>query len=251
MKAMWEAGPRTRVREFIAAENYHLVQKLKAEFNLKTRSDKRYVAAVKAVESYGETKQKLVDDAQDNYYQKNFLLFSGNHERFLSLMMLMRISSYKCFQQKVPYRPTTTNDCKYLPEYPGPASNILIELLRKDDMYYVRTLYNGKAVKVCQGRYYCDYKTFVDTLVKRVNINYYKTCANKKRSMIIINRETEVIVKRTKWNKILLGMFIFQILVILYVFCCCRKLRAQRLITKEIRKKMKNSDRWSLRAEDE
>lgn len=251
LKGMWETGPRTRVREFIAAENYHFVTKLRHEFSKKINSDRKYVKALKAVESNGELKQDELDKAEDNYYQKNFLLFSGNHERFISFMMLLRISSYKCFKQKTKLRPDNSNDCLYMPEYPGPASNILMELLRKEDKYFVRVLYNGKAIKVCPGRYYCDFNEFFRTLGTRVNINFFKICANEKHSMVVINKKTQHIVKHTKWNKILGLTLIFQILLIIYVCCCCRKLRAKRLIQKEIRKKMKTSDRWSLKSEEE
>lgn len=248
---MWETGPRTRVPQYLAAENLHLFNKLKTEFGKKMKADKEYIKALKDFEEKGDSKKDALDKALDSYYHKNLLLFSGSHRRLISLMMLFSLSTYSCFSQKAVLKPNTHPFCLDLPEYPGPASNVIIELLRKDDKYYIRALYNGKAFKICPGRYYCEIGEFYRTIDKKINLNYYTTCANEKRSMVVINRETLSVLKRTKWNQYLTGLLLAQILVIFWVCCCCRKKRAERLIHKEIQKKMKNSDRWSLRVEDE
>ena len=252
LKGTWELGVRDVVKEFIAIENLHLINTLYHEFEKKVVTDKVYFSALTAANTGLSNNAQILKNAKENYYEKSFLLFAGRQERLVSLMKLLGLAEAKCFKIKAKagnYKDNVKGtECGGLPDYPGPASNIVFELLRKESVYYVRILYNGKPFKFCRSEYYCPYDTFKRMLLAKVKLDggYYSHCRNERRSITIIDNEVKVVNKRFKYGVELGSLLLFQLCLLFGIWCCCQQRRVKSMIGKEIKKRSMTEGKWSL-----
>jgi len=89
--------------------------------------------------------------------QKKFLFFSGHDSTLFVQMLLFNMTDFDCLQDWALFKPVK-RECPTPPSY---ASTILYELLKDDNsQYYVRSLLNGVAFSVCEGKDICPWEEF-------------------------------------------------------------------------------------------
>lgn len=108
----------------------------------------------------------LVLKAMDNFEDKTshpykYIGFSAGDTNIMSFLTSLGLTSIKCLKTKI-LSPSPQSQCKLLPAFAG---NLIFELNKpssnKNNIYYVRMLYNGKPLKICEkGTEYCEFSEF-------------------------------------------------------------------------------------------
>lgn len=111
-----------------------------------------------------------------------FNMYTGHNTNIHAFSILLGLSSVSCMEEAW--------QIKELPENcapsPGYASSYIFELNKKNGHFYVRTLLDGKPVKICQRQLageYCDWETFKKTFSSKLFYqggDFSKYCGNPK-----------------------------------------------------------------------
>ena len=102
--------------------------------------------------------------------QLKFRLFSGHDTGLFTHMLRYNLSDEQCLHDLV-VNGTSSRPCRDIPDF---ASSFIYELAKKNDEYYVRILYNGEALKICdlnEGDLYCKFDNFKAMVVDKLYYN--------------------------------------------------------------------------------
>lgn len=126
---------------------------------------------LQTIENYVEGKDKT----------KIHNLYSGHDSNVMPFMVKSGISSLICMKKLVEGE-KLHETCEHHPDY---AANFIWELNLNNglnDDYYVRTLFNGKPIKICsenRDEYYCSYTNFKKTIKSRFMLkDFMGNCGN-------------------------------------------------------------------------
>ncbi len=86
------------------------------------------------------------------------------------MMSVFKLAKLECFRQQFKDNKGEKDECANLPNYPVPGSNLILELNRKGTEYYIKTMVNGVAYKICGSEVYCKYSVFKEMLLKSVQV---------------------------------------------------------------------------------
>ena len=105
--------------------------------------------------------QGMQDFVKGVPYRRKFRLFSGHDSGLHPHTIMLNLTDLNCNLQKMQFD-VPTRPCESSPAF---AANYLYELNRDQDTqkHYVRVLYNGKPIKICdqnQDDYYCEFSDF-------------------------------------------------------------------------------------------
>ena len=84
------------------------------------------------------------------------LLFAGKQEKMLSMLRIIKLARSECFRARFNGKVDPDNNCSAIPEYPAPGSSLVFELSRKEQSYYVKTIFNGVTYTICGRDKYCS-----------------------------------------------------------------------------------------------
>jgi len=142
---------------------------------------------------------------QGKYSNIKFLGFSGHDKNLLPFMLKLRLTSLECL--KFGAEGTKLKGCNLFPEV---ASNLIWELSKMKNEYYVRILYNGKVVRAScsnpEDRDYCKYDDFKSMM--------YSSFILETNTMIRLCRHKEIRANpMNKWFWV--SMILFSIIIAL------------------------------------
>lgn len=88
-----------------------------------------------------------------------FRMFSGHDTGLWNHMLRYNLTDEQCLVDKI-QKGTSQRPCEDMPDF---ASTFVYELAKKNNLFYVRVLYNGQPIQVCDKNddvYYCQFDTF-------------------------------------------------------------------------------------------
>lgn len=111
---------------------------------------------------FSEVVSQMNDTIQGRESPKAFL-YSAHDTTVMFVIRALNLTSPECIYAKYTGHPDTYNTYKYCYEYPTFASNVQFELVQKDKAHFVRVLYQGEVVNVCQNQSVslCPFDEFV------------------------------------------------------------------------------------------
>lgn len=202
----------------------------------------------KEVKIYNHHKLKTIIQQFDivqniSNYNKKFMLMSTDTTNMLALLRAFNKTTYDCMSLRLRDKNLTeTDNCLLTPK---PASSLVMEMLfhstRKE--YFVRMLYNGKTLKVCdQGKLsFCPYKQWKKEMQEYYMAdNYFDLCGNDKLSLADEERLRKSIRSDTLTIKIMIGILFVQLLMFSLI-CYCKKKGEQRIVEEALMDTMKKA----------
>jgi hypothetical protein len=155
---------------------------------------------------------KVVANSSD---AKAFRLFSGHDTGTYAHMLLLGLTSLECLVNKTSGVPVTGR-CEYIPDF---ASQFLYELVTNSKQeYFVRVLFNGDAIEICNGKKYCPYAEFKKTFADKLYMDpeeFLQFCGNPYLLAAATN-STKTLIKPFKISLVLIiGSIIIAILAVM------------------------------------
>jgi len=149
-------------------------------------------------------------------YNAKFMLLSGTEINMMSLLTAFNKTSYKCLRKRVrDMNITESEDCR---DPPKPASAMTIEFLyhtqRKE--YYVRMMYNGYKLNICEEgtRSFCQYKVWKKLIQEKIMAeNFFEICGNDRVTVVQEDRIRKEVSSSLLTVHILTVLFIVELLL--------------------------------------
>lgn len=175
---------------------------------------------------------ELNNKAKNLPYAKKYILFSGEDRNLISLLHVFKAINYKCLADRL----NGKLDSKSCVDPPKMASSLLFELLKKDNAFFVRVLYDGVEIEACPtsaiptNRIVCPLTEFSNFLKANATVkDFFSLCENDEASMT----QQDGLEKQVKNQAVQIGALIGIALLQFCALCCiycCRVKRTRRIV---------------------
>lgn len=158
----------------------------------------------------------------NNTSSKKFRLYSGHDSTIWMHLVLLNVTDFDCVQDWALDKPLKRT-CIVPSDF---ASSLLYELNKRGSDYYVRTIFNGDPIKICdqnEDEFYCkfeDFKKVVSTKMFYLDKDFDEYCGSP------YKYKGKTMPKQSYASLTYLGIFfglIFLILLALYSWLVCNQ----------------------------